>query len=662
MKRLLATLGAVLALTFGAFPASAGGFDAPELADTAPAFDQALAADQGGAYQVAELATTAYGPLALKSGRGAGGSPPVATAPVLAPVSTNFGKWTAQGRGSVRPSSPYLGLVVSDGGSSITGWNITAKAGACANPNQWLSSGNSATGTGLAESSSRRLPAPSGDSNITTNCTWEVEAINAIGTSNKVDYAVTVDPCAIQIGDLITDDSYDYGAMGVAFSSFAAATEVADGCPVRKILIAEGIQRQSSGIGFSNLAFDAPVYVQNADATNPAPIRRVSCSASAPNMVFTGLHFSAPGSSWPDTGAPNYSLTETAARIYIACNGGKAIDNVVGRDPSDYRLDLNGIDVAADDVVVSGNIIRFASRGLNIADNSDRLVAFGNDIRKWHRNGIFFGQNNITDALVYRNLVSSTDVTEAETGPSVHPDNIQFSDNNVGHTGNRILQNVFCSLSDTSGTQGWFSGAGQPTSYEVSENLFCINLANGIAVNGNGGASKINDNTLIKFETGQYAGVEYPPEPGAGPWISLEGSTSPKWTGTLEVKRNVTQDNVITSGFAAPTLGAGADANVEFSNGTMTGFTVGNPQAVGEAYFAANNSDAMSMDALFTYLKQLTRRGDGKGWVDSSGAFKRSLPRRRRPGGGARRLPARTRRSSAPRSKAPGSRREVAAG
>lgn len=596
MKPLLAALGAFVTLVTASLPSGADAPDANRLPDKGAVGAPAAGAPAGGA-------------------------------PTLAAVSTTFGKWTAQNRGSVRPSSPYLGLVVSSGSSPITSWDIRPKAGACPNPAQWSSTGDSATGTGLAESPTRRMPAPSGNSNITTNCTWTVRAYNAAGGSNTVDYAVKVDPCAIQIGDRISDDSYDYGAMGVAFAAFLKATRVADGCPARKILIAEGIQRQDTGIGFSNMAFDAPVYVQYADPTNPAPLRRVSCSATAPNMVWSGLRFSSPASRWGDTGAPRFALVETPARIYLACPGGKAINNVIGLHPTDYRLDLNAIEVSADDVEVSGNIIRYASRGLMIADNTDRLRAHDNDIRKWHRNGIFFGRSNITAALIYRNLVASSDVTEDETGPSVHPDNIQWSDNNTGHSGNRIIQNIFCSLSDTSGTQGLFSGAGQPANFEIAENLFCINLANGIAIGGNGGASKITDNTLIKFETGAYAGVKYRPEPGAGPWISLEGSDPARWTGTLSVERNVTQSEIRRSGAArAAVLGGGAGSNVEFRNKNLKGFTVGNPQAIGQAFFAANNSDDMTMAQIFTYLKTLTRRGDGLGWVDSSGAFKRTLP------------------------------------
>jgi hypothetical protein len=123
-------------------------------------------------------------------------------APVLASVTIPFGNLTQKDKGTVRLSSATLGLLHSQGGSSVTSWTEACTSSNCGD---WtLYNG--------AEGSSAILPVPStagvtdclqGGSPCTASATYtfDITATNANGTSQSKVLTINTAPCHATLGN-----------------------------------------------------------------------------------------------------------------------------------------------------------------------------------------------------------------------------------------------------------------------------------------------------------------------------------------------------------------------------------------------------------------------------------------------------------------------------
>lgn len=614
ITRLLTLFGAVLALSFGALPASAGGYH--DFVVDAPAYDQA--ADDGGSFQVAELAVTTSGPLTIKSGKGVGGGGGGSSAPTLAANNgAPFGKWTAAGKGSPLLDSTSLGLVASVGSSAITDWDITVKSGSCANPSQWQG-----TGTGLAAASNPRLPTLAVSSTVTTPCTWNIVARNAVGLSNTMEWTYTPDPCAIGLGDDQggSGDSNDTGAMGVSVTTFAAISSGT--CPELKMLVHVGTQRQTSGYVLNGFAFTREVVMQYADPARPSTIRRIQSTSATPFLSFRGMTLDGPSPALPGN--------EGEGRLAVGGSDSNITAMQIGTasNAAGYNINYWGVHITGDRVTASGNKVIYHARGFNVDDIADNVTICGNAVEKWHRNGVFIGSSQT--ALICRNYIGPNNVYLGETPGAIHPDCMQIRD---GSTSNNVtIAENFCDpFDESSASQALQVGGGQNCNLVVAGNIMPTNLYSGITIGGNCGASAIEDNANFKAVVGVYDTGDYQPIVGLGPWINAVKATCCTWTGTMSIARNFTEDEVQPPEWTAeqvgtsPTIGVGANANLECFNtgGCPAGFVNGSPRANMEA-FSKSTWWAMSYTARVNQAKQWVCRADSVGPVDATCNWKRS--------------------------------------
>lgn len=554
------------------------------------------------------------------------GSPSGATAPILNDTSIPFGSWTQSGRGVVRLSSPTLGLLVSTGGSPVTGWNVVTQGtgSGCGNSAHWIAAG------AVSEGASAITPTSSiaGDTAKLSSgtCNFTVTASNAVGTSPAKTLTLNVVANAVSLGDNAVN--YPGGTFANPYS--VAGFESGTTAGQRKFILTPGIQLPNYGIGFVDFAFTSEIKIVDADPARPAVVPGIAIAKSSgtssyftiENLTFDGDYIGGEG------------------RIkFVSSSNVTARGNTIGRTPASYKANQYGfvIDGTTNNFLLENNYIRYSQRGFNINAGTNGTVV-DNVVRYYMGQVIFLG-SGVNGIYIGRNIGLSQYRFPDDTG-DLHFDFGQRQDDfggyhvpepdgpiqpfDTGVTQNDVWENnIFFNadaLGSSTGFASWRSGmASQSNGFIFRNNIIATSDANGWTTSSGGPIGYIVNNAIIKANTGDFTNCP----PGAclfttGPHMNFSGQNAANWTGSnVIVGGNFVGDDINLGPFATPVLGT----NTAYNLATWTGFVNGDPRARLESKTFLDYQ-GMSAAAIATWVKDSFRRADDKGPIHTDGTWR----------------------------------------
>lgn len=532
------------------------------------------------------------GPLRLKTkGQGEAGA-----APTLAATTIPFGAWTQFGKGTVRLSSPTLGLVVSEGGSAITSWSVTTQATGvgCGNSAHWTAAGS------VAEGSSAITPTSSiaGDTAhlASGDCNFTVTATNGNGTSAPVAITMDVDPNAASIGDNSANFPGGVFANPYTVAGFEAGTTIGQ----RSLLLTPGIDRGTTGINFNN-QFDFTSYVQlkDADPARPSLLDKVQIQNGSYWEVYDLTLSSASRS--PESGGRVYASGTDFLKL-TNVQGGTGINSFVQNLKCVFLDTVSNVEIT--------NLECYGQMGgLYIGAGSATVTVNGLKVRWYSERGIQIG--SASDVTISDFVIASP---RRIPGSVVHIDAVQIED--LSTPSNLLMQRGMILVADAynSTYQGVFYGSGSDTTtvFQAADLHFNgLFISNGAptcwgAPASNSGTSYAKNITCVKNDTGVYTDCTTPEGDGAcpttaGATMSMGNVNSARYSGTFTFSYIAT-DDVLT---IASGNGGSKDAAtvIEANHGSLTNYFA-DPNA--RATLEAIDYDtwyAMSLDTIIATYK-----------------------------------------------------------
>lgn len=548
--------------------------------------------------------------------KGAGGAPPAGTAPVLADVTYAFGAMTQTGRGVSRLKN-FPGLVVSNGGSAITGWSVTTKptGAGCGNAAHWLAAGS------VAEGASAITPTPSSAGDTVRlssgDCAFLVTATNAYGTSAPATMTLNVDPNAASLGDNAVNYPGGTFANPYSIQGFEQYTTAGQ----RKLLIAPGIDKGTTGLNFSDFPFTSEVKLVDADPTHPSVLPALSIAGAGT------------GSAWITAENLTIDGTTTNDRVTVANSAHTTLRGLtIGRTPASYAPNLFAIKVGptSTDTLIEQNYIRYHQRAV---DDAGTRTTVQDNVWRYFLGQCVYLSSTSNAAIIRRNICLSPYRFPGDTG-DVHFDfaqraddfggyevpqgsgNIQAADTGVAQNDlweNNIFFNADARGSAT-GFASWRSGQNsKSTNFIWRNNILATSDANGFTISSNGGTSYVVNNVVIKANVGDFTGA--PVGTGTftvGPNINIGAKNPTNWSGTMTVAGNFVGDDINIGPYATPTLGT--NYAKDLATWTAGEWVNGEPRARLESK-SFGDYQAMTAAEIATWVKDTFRRFDDKGPV-----------------------------------------------
>jgi hypothetical protein len=518
-------------------------------------------------------------------------------APTLANVTYKIGAWTQEGRGGVRLSSPTLGLL-RDG--EVATWTISEATKGPAG--HWQRAG--ANGV-VAEGPAAMTPQPSGAgagarlSGKTYD--FKVTAQNARGSSSAV-ITIVVEPDAASMGTPTNVDNYP-GAVVGSIPGFEASSP-----NPKSILISRGAARPQ-GLVLAGFKFSKDVTLRDADPAHPSIVDNV--------YVANSSHIRVSGVTADSDNAKagfRFGVISSSDVTFENCQAGQTPASL-HRETYGFRLDGSNIS----NITIRNCTVLWQYGGL-IADAATKVTVKGLRVRWWHQRGIQLG--NVSDWLLEDVVLMSP---RTAPGDSSHLDFIQFND--FASLNRVTLRRVMMLTADADqGGQGLFAGQNDPTDrltdLEIDGLAYGGWMTHGLAINGNGGNSRIHNFTLIKTNTGDAKNApSIATFTSRGPWIRVFAKQPSNWAGEQVWDHGVIYDDALAEGFAKPRF---QDTLRQFNREIPKGaFLNGDPRRKLESIPFAE-WEAMSIDQVIeTYRKALLpgpklQNRDGS----YSGAFK----------------------------------------
>lgn len=462
-----------------------------------------------------------------------GGAQPAAQpsapgSPVLANVTYSIGAWTQENRGGVRLSSPTLGLLKS---GDVTGWTVSEATRGPAN--HWNRAG--ANGV-VAEGPAALTPQPSGAGAAAhlsgKTYVFKVTAQNARGASSAL-ITVLAEADAASMGTPSNVDNYPGAVLG-SIEAFQASSP-----NPKSILISRGADRPN-GVVLAGFKFAKDVTLRDADPHHPSVVDNVYLANSS-HIRVSGIIADSPAAK----ALFRFGVISSSDITFENCQAGRTPASL-HRDTYGFRLDGTKIS----NITIRNCTVLWQYGGLT-ADAATHVTVKGLRVRWWHQRGIQLG--NVSDWLLEDVVLMSP---RTAPGDQSHLDFIQFGD--FANLSRITLRRVMMLTADADqGGQGLFAGRNDPTDrltdFEIDGLAYGGWTPHGLALNGNGGSSRIHNITLLKTNTGDATNAPSIARfSSRGPWIRVVAKEPGNWSGEQVWDHGVIFDDAQAEGFAKP--------------------------------------------------------------------------------------------------------------